>query len=132
MNKENFLEFVDHPEWWRFAKSVPNWPHFYMVEKDLPDQAAFRAARAFVRESGRVGKFFDMDVLYFDADGWTYWASPLSAGRCSPSAPLLASVTADLPPNAPLRRKRGIHGENARRSEEPVVLSWRPPAHVPT
>lgn len=77
MDKENFLRFVAQAEW-TFAKTVPNWPHFYIVEEKLPDQAAFQAARAFVRESGRLGKFFDMDVFYFDADEWTYWASPLA------------------------------------------------------
>ena len=77
MDKENFLRFVSQVEW-RFAKSVPNWPHFYIVEENLPDQAAFRAAREFVRESGRVGKFFDMDVFYFDADGWDLLGFPLS------------------------------------------------------
>jgi len=77
MDKEYFLRFVEKAEW-IFAKSVPNWPHFYIVEENLPDQAAFRSAKTFVRESGYVGKFFDMDVFYFDADGWTYWASPLT------------------------------------------------------
>ena len=76
MNKDDFLKFVSQAEW-RFAKSVPNWPHFYIVEENLSDKAAFRAARAFVREFGYIGKFFDMDVCYFDAEGWTYWASPL-------------------------------------------------------
>ena len=77
MDKENFLRFVAQAKW-IFAKTVPNWPHFYIVEENLPDQAAFQAAKAFVRESGRLGKFFDMDVFYFDADEWTYWASPLA------------------------------------------------------
>jgi len=77
MDKEKFLRFVAQAEW-IFAKSIPNWPHFYVVEENLPDQAAFRAAKVFVKESGYVGKFFDMDVFYFAADGWTYWASPLA------------------------------------------------------
>jgi hypothetical protein len=77
MDKADFLRFAGQAEW-RFAKSIPNWPHFYIVEENLPDQAAFRRAKAFVRTSGYDGKFFDMDVFYFDADGWTYWASPLA------------------------------------------------------
>ena len=77
MDKEDFQSFVAQVEW-IFAKSIPNWPHFYIVEKDLPDQAAFRAAKTFVKDSGYVGKFFDLDVFYFDSDVWTYWASPLA------------------------------------------------------
>jgi hypothetical protein len=76
MDKEDFQSFVAKLEW-NFAKSIPNWPHFYIAEKDLPEQAAFRAAKTFVKDSGYIGKFFDLDVFYFDADGWTYWASPL-------------------------------------------------------
>jgi len=77
MDKEKFLRFVAQADW-IFAKSIPNWPHFYIVEENLPDQGAFRASKAFVRDCGYIGKFFDLDVFYFDADGWTYWASPLA------------------------------------------------------
>ena len=76
MNEREFLKFTDHVDW-RFAKSVPNWPHFYIVENELTDQEAYRAARSFIQESGRDGKFYDLDVRYHDADGWTYWSSPL-------------------------------------------------------
>ena len=77
MDKEEFLQFVSQVKW-SFAKSVPNWPHFYIAEQNPPSQAAFQAAKSFVRESGHVGKFYDKDVFYFAADGWTYWASPLA------------------------------------------------------
>lgn len=76
MNENAFLGFVDQVDW-RFAKSVPNWPHFYIVEEELADQEAFRAARSFIRESGRDGKFYDLNVRYYDAGEWTYWSSPL-------------------------------------------------------
>ena len=79
MDKEEFLQFVDQvTSKWRFAKSVPNWPHFYIVEKELTDQATFQVAKSFVKESGYDGKFFALDVRYLDANGWTYWASPLA------------------------------------------------------
>lgn len=77
MNKEEFLKFVDQVEW-RFARSVPNWPHFYIVEEELTDQATFQLAKSFVKEFGYDGRFFDLDVRYYDANGWTYWASPLA------------------------------------------------------
>jgi len=77
MDKEEFLQFVDQVKW-RFAKSVPNWPHFYIVAKELTDQATFQLAKSFVKEFGYDGKFFDLDVRYLDANGWTYWASPLA------------------------------------------------------
>jgi len=77
MDEGEFLLFADQVGWC-FAKSVPSWPHFYVVEKELADQEAFRAARSFIRDSGRDGKFFDLDVRYYDINGWTYWSSPLA------------------------------------------------------
>jgi hypothetical protein len=77
MNEEEFLKFAGSVDW-RFAKSVPNWPHFYIVESELSDREAFKAARSLIRNSGRDGKFYNLDVRYFDVGGWTYWASPLA------------------------------------------------------
>lgn len=77
MSPDEFEAYVNQASW-RFAKSVPNWPHFYIVEKELPDQETFRAARSFIRDSGRDGSFYDMKVRYYDTGGWTYWASPLA------------------------------------------------------
>mgnify|MGYP006111564673 FL=1 len=77
MTEKGFLEYVTTVRW-RFAKSVPNWPHFYIVEEELEDQLGYAATRAFIRDHGYDGNFFDMNVRYCDADGWTYWASPLA------------------------------------------------------
>lgn len=77
MTEEDFLNFADYVDW-TFAKSVPNWPHFYIVEKELDDQDAYVIARTFIRDQGYDGNFFDLDVRYYDVDGWTYWSSPLA------------------------------------------------------
>lgn len=76
MNLEAFSDFIETAPW-RFAKSVPNWPHFYIVEQELADQESYRKARSFIQESGRDGNFFDFKVRYYDLNDWTYWASPL-------------------------------------------------------
>ena len=54
MTEEEFLRYVARVDW-RFAKSVPNWPHFYIVEKELDDQEAFRAARLFIGSRAGTG-----------------------------------------------------------------------------
>ncbi len=77
MTEEDFQNFANHVDW-TFAKSVPNWPHFYIVEKELDDLDAYAAARVFIRDQGYDGHFFDLDVRYYDVDGWTYWSSPLA------------------------------------------------------
>ena len=60
MTGQGFREYVTKVGW-RFAKSVPNWPHFYIVEEELEDQLAYVAARAFIRDYGYDGNFFDME-----------------------------------------------------------------------
>lgn len=77
MDRDTFLKFTEQADW-RFAKSVPDWPHFYLVGKELADQAAFEGAKQFVRDCGYDGKFYGMDVRYYEAAGWTYWSSPLA------------------------------------------------------
>ena len=76
MTPESFSNYVKKAPW-RFAKSVPNWPHFYIVEQDLPDSESYRKARSFIQDCGRDGTFYDIQVRYYDLDGWTYWASPI-------------------------------------------------------
>jgi len=76
MTREEFQEFVGRVEW-VFAKSIPNWPHFHVVEEELDDPEAYAAARAFIRDHGYDGRFFDLDVRYYDLEEWTYWSSPL-------------------------------------------------------
>lgn len=77
MIEEEFLEFVTQVDW-IFAKSIPNWPHFYIVEEELDNPEAYTAARAFIRDRGYDGHFFDLDVRYYDLGEWTYWSSPLA------------------------------------------------------
>jgi len=76
MTREEFQEFVGRVEW-VFAKSIPNWPHFYIVEDEFDDPEAHSAARAFIRDHGYDGRFFELDVRYYDLEEWTYWSSPL-------------------------------------------------------
>lgn len=77
MTDENFQNFASCVDW-VFAKSIPNWPHFYIVEEELDDPETYAAARAFIRDHGYDGHFFDLEVRYYDLGGWTYWSSPLS------------------------------------------------------
>jgi hypothetical protein len=77
MTEEEFQEFVCRVDW-VFAKSIPNWPHFYIVEEELDDRETYGAARAFIRDNGYDGHFFDLVVRYFALGEWTYWSSPLA------------------------------------------------------
>ena len=58
---------------WIFAKTyAKTWPHEYIV-RDQVDEALFIALVEHIRANGYVGKFYKMDITYFDEDGMVYW-----------------------------------------------------------
>lgn len=65
-------EFVTK-EKWTFAKTyAPRWPHEYIV-RDRVDEGLFVRLVEHIRANGYRGKFYRMDITYFDQDGLTYW-----------------------------------------------------------
>lgn len=58
---------------WIFAKTYEKtWPHEYIV-RDKSDESSFVALVEHIRVNGYVGKFYKMDITYFDEDGMVYW-----------------------------------------------------------
>ena len=63
--------FVDQ-EAWTFAKTMPKWPHEYIV-RDRVDRDLFIRLVQHIREHGYEGQFYSRSITYFDEDGMTYW-----------------------------------------------------------
>jgi hypothetical protein len=58
---------------WIFAKTyAKTWPHEYIV-RDKVDKGLFIKMVEHLRANGYVGKFYKMDITYFDEDGMVYW-----------------------------------------------------------
>jgi hypothetical protein len=58
---------------WIFAKTyAKTWPHEYIV-RDQVDESLFVDMVQHIRANGYVGKFYKMDITYFDEDGIVYW-----------------------------------------------------------
>ncbi len=58
---------------WIFAKTyAKTWPHEYLV-RDKVDEGLFVKIVEHIRANGYVGKFYKMDITYFDEDGMVYW-----------------------------------------------------------
>jgi len=64
-------EFVGTSRW-TFAKTMPEWPHEYIV-RDRVDPALFEALVRHIREHGFDGRFYDRILTYFAEDGLLYW-----------------------------------------------------------
>jgi hypothetical protein len=64
--------FVDSQNW-IFAKTyAKTWPHEYIV-RDKDDEALFVGLVKHIRANGYVGRFYKMDITYFDENGIVYW-----------------------------------------------------------
>ena len=64
---------------WTFAKTMPKWPHEYIV-RDRVDESLFVELVCHIRQNGYEGTFYQKSITYFDDDGMVYWTmgSPIS------------------------------------------------------
>ena len=74
---DDFRSFIDKHRW-RFAKTMPQWPHEYTVRRfddPLEHQVLFEEAAAFIRALGVCRKFEPTGKrsVYLDVDGRQYW-----------------------------------------------------------
>jgi len=59
-------------EKWTYAKTMPDWPHEYIVREKV-DEEFFIKLVLHIRKYGYEGKFYSKTIVYFDQDGITYW-----------------------------------------------------------
>jgi len=64
-------EFIASSQW-TFAKTMPEWPHEYIV-RDRVDVALFEALVCHIRAHGFEGRFYSRVLTYFAEDGFLYW-----------------------------------------------------------
>ncbi|MCG2768304.1 MAG: hypothetical protein ABIK79_04150 [Chloroflexota bacterium] len=64
-------EFIDSAHW-TFAKTMPLWPHEYIVRGQVDDNLFVRLARH-IREHGYEGRFYRMHITYYQDRGKVYW-----------------------------------------------------------
>ena len=63
--------FVD-PQLWTFAKTMPEWPHEYIV-RDRVDEELFERLVVHIRSHGHEGRFYDSVLTYYEEAGSVYW-----------------------------------------------------------
>ena len=64
-------QFVDG-EAWTFAKTMPEWPHEYLV-RDRVDTTLFESLVRHIRQYGDEGKFYERTLTYFAEGELLYW-----------------------------------------------------------
>ena len=74
---DEFRNFIGTRRW-RYAQTMPQWPHEYTVRRfDDPEehQVLFEEGVAFIRARGELRKFepTGKSSVYFNVDGRQYW-----------------------------------------------------------
>ena len=68
---EELRKFVSEVKW-TYAKTMPKWPHEYIVRERVDEDLFVRLVRH-IRANGYEGKFYRMSLTYFDEGGMVYW-----------------------------------------------------------
>src|SRR4051812_47987344 len=64
-------QFIES-EQWTFAKTMPEWPHEYLVRNRV-DENLFMQFAMLIWANGYEGCFYDMRLTYYEHDGRVYW-----------------------------------------------------------
>lgn len=84
---DDLCQFVDEARW-TFAKTMPKWPHEYIVRARV-DESLFVRLVNHIRSHGYEGWFYSKPITYYDDRGLVYWTmgSPIEEtiiiNRCS-------------------------------------------------
>jgi len=68
---EDLARFVDG-ERWTYAKTMPTWPHEYLVRERV-DPGLFECMVRHIRSYGHEGRFYQRRITYYEKDGLMYW-----------------------------------------------------------
>ena len=72
MTPPELARFVES-EPWTFAKTMPQWPHEYVVRGRVQDEESFFRCVVTIRRFGYDGRFFTKTLRYLDLDPHKYW-----------------------------------------------------------
>jgi hypothetical protein len=68
---DELREFVASSKW-IFAKTMPEWPHEYLVRGRVDEELFVKLVRH-TRANGLEGPFYDRKFIYYEEDGLLYW-----------------------------------------------------------
>jgi hypothetical protein len=75
---EELRNFI-RDENWTFAKTMPEWPHEYIIRERV-DKNLFEQLVCHIRANGHEAAFYQETFIYFEEDGLFYWTmgAPIS------------------------------------------------------
>jgi len=73
------LRFVNEQEW-TFARTMPEWPHEYIVRNRV-DEELFERLVGHIRLHGSEGRFYQRAITYYEEAGLVYWTMGAPLGE---------------------------------------------------
>jgi len=71
MFPEDLRQFVKSAQW-TYAKTMPRWPHEYIVRSRV-DEELFERTVKHIRANGYEGRFYRRTITYFENNDFLYW-----------------------------------------------------------
>ena len=68
---ESLKTFINNATW-TFAKTMPEWPHEYIVRAKV-DENLFIETVMHIRKNGFQSAFYQKILTYFEENGFLYW-----------------------------------------------------------
>jgi len=68
---ENIRRFIELVEW-TFAKTMPKWPHEYIVRKNVEENLFIQFVKI-IRTNGYDGNFYTKKLTYLEHNERVYW-----------------------------------------------------------
>jgi len=68
---KDLIDFIEKSSW-TFAKTMPQWPHWYIVRSD-ENAESFARLVMFISETGEPQPYYSQKYIYFEHDGMLYW-----------------------------------------------------------
>lgn len=59
-------------EKWTYAKTMPQWPHEYLVRERV-DEDVFEELVRHIRSNGSEGAYYQETFIYYEEHGMLYW-----------------------------------------------------------
>jgi hypothetical protein len=66
------LHVFVNTEKWTFARTMPKWPHEYLVRERV-DEDLFVRLVCHIRSYGYEGRFYAKPITYYEENGLQYW-----------------------------------------------------------
>jgi hypothetical protein len=81
MTKEELTQHLESARY-RFAKTMPQHPHWYTLRETWADETVFEAVAEAIRRYGEKRAWHNQrKFVYFDAGGYTYWTMGCPLGQ---------------------------------------------------